>query len=226
MDGLKETIGNTEREIDDAEKEQQRQIDMFYVSDSDYMKDSWLYSSHGRGEWGKYALGYRTAADKLVTQVSSTDQDLLYYPIAFLYRHTIELQLKYLIIIGHSLTPDKPTSKINSTHNLTDLWEQYCIDIINVVWPEGPNGDKNELKEISEDIANLTWADSNGESFKYPFKKVKVEGTKKGHKQDCSIPPSVTQSGIEPLSKRMQRLSDFLSGCIDGIDDYIYNTEQ
>lgn len=48
---------------------------------------------------GLYIEGYREAADKLVHDVveSGTNQDILVFPISFLYRQYIELQLKHII---------------------------------------------------------------------------------------------------------------------------------
>ena len=48
---------------------------------------------------GLYIEGYREAADKLVHAVveTGTNQDTLVFPISFLYRQYIELQLKHII---------------------------------------------------------------------------------------------------------------------------------
>src|ERR1700722_2013248 len=74
-----------------------------------------------------YAEGYHRAgrilADHVIQQGGTAD--LLVYPIAFLYRHSVELQFKRLIPIGAFLT-DRVLSKENqahlSKHDLGQLW--------------------------------------------------------------------------------------------------------
>src|SRR5690349_5555569 len=59
------------------------------------------FLSH-RASFSKYAIGYKDAADGLIEQILQRDfgGDLQFYPIAFLYRHYIELRLKELLDTG------------------------------------------------------------------------------------------------------------------------------
>ena len=48
-----------------------------------------------------YALGYKEAAQFLARNAANvSSQDFFVYPIAFLYRHHLELQLKWIIKLG------------------------------------------------------------------------------------------------------------------------------
>ena len=49
-------------------------------------------------KWDAYAVGYKDAADIVVEKATTTGRglDTLVYPIAFLYRHYLELRLKEL----------------------------------------------------------------------------------------------------------------------------------
>lgn len=48
--------------------------------------------------WGMYTIGYKEAGDLLLQYALNVGrQNVLVYPIIFLYRHYIELQLKEII---------------------------------------------------------------------------------------------------------------------------------
>src|SRR6266478_1683118 len=55
-----------------------------------------------RTSFSVYAIGYKDAADALIERVLEKNfgADLQIYPIAFLYRHYLELRLKQLLICG------------------------------------------------------------------------------------------------------------------------------
>ena len=115
-------------------------------------------------EWDLYAQGYKLAADLLVQHVKRTgeDQDTLVYPIVFLYRQYLELRLKELIKEGTQLvgTPDG----LSKTHNIDKLWAQ-CRTIIEKVWPEGPSGDLDAVKNC---IHQFSEKDPCSTAFRYP----------------------------------------------------------
>ena len=69
-----------------------------------------------------YIDGYRKAADALAHKVveSGCDQDILVYPIAFLYRQYIELQLKHIIKESRGLLSEG--SGFPEHHKIRDLW--------------------------------------------------------------------------------------------------------
>ncbi|GAC19580.1 hypothetical protein [Paraglaciecola arctica] len=68
-----------------------------FSSGEDWQSNACVNCSHD--SIGLYIDGYRQAADTLAHKVveSSRDQDILVYPIVFLFRQYIELQLKRII---------------------------------------------------------------------------------------------------------------------------------
>lgn len=94
------------------------------ASDRDWHNNACLnyMSDHGTA----YTEGYRRAADILIRHIDETarDQDFLVYPVVFLYRHHIELQIKQVTGLACRLLRDyAPRSGDKVTHNLNTLWE-------------------------------------------------------------------------------------------------------
>ena len=78
-----------------------------------------------------YSEGYRLAARIVTDHViqHSMEADFLVYPILFLYRHNVELQLKRLIPMG-ALLVNRPISKgdcelLGKSHHLDKLWALF-----------------------------------------------------------------------------------------------------
>ena len=74
--------------------------------------------------WNMYAEGYKVAGNVLVEYIKEKqfDQDYLVYPIVFLYRQYIELQLKAIIRDGNQLL-DIP-EKFPHHHKIYELWKK------------------------------------------------------------------------------------------------------
>jgi len=121
------------------------------------------------------AIGYKFAADILVKEIKEKsipltsfnlrDVESLVYPIAFLYRHYLELRLKEIIKEGRDLIGDDPTYK--TTHNLIKLWEN-AKSVIEKVYP---NDDPQVLIEAELFLKTFNEVDSMSESFRYPTDK-------------------------------------------------------
>jgi hypothetical protein len=118
-----------------------------------------------RDPWPGYIEGFRRAARYLVLQVDKTgrDQDFLVFPILFLYRHHLELQLKRLISRGHWLLGvDQP---VLLGHDLRRLWT-VCRAVLEEVLP----GDATEaLDVVGEHIQALAAVDPSAQAFRYPI---------------------------------------------------------
>jgi hypothetical protein len=78
------------------------------------------------GRWQLYVGGFLTAADRLVEAGSGDiDQDELIYPIFTLYRHHLELQLKWAIRWSPGCT-DETRKWLAGTHSLRELWDKLA----------------------------------------------------------------------------------------------------
>lgn len=90
----------------------------------DHAEDWWHNAtlSTGADSWHEIAQGYRIAANTLVDHAvaSRVALDWVAFPIAFLYRHYVELSLKAILIDAGNLL-DRPQDPGNS-HRLLDLW--------------------------------------------------------------------------------------------------------
>lgn len=91
-----------------------------FSGDEDWQANACLNWAHD--SLGLYIEGYREAADNLVHDVveSSNNQDLLVYPISFLYRQYIELQLKHIIRESRIFLEDG--NSFPEHHKIRDLW--------------------------------------------------------------------------------------------------------
>jgi hypothetical protein len=105
------------------------------------------------------------AADNLVQSViaSNDSQDYLVNPIAFLYRHYLELRLKELLFSSTLLLQEDP--RVQNEHDLTKLWEELRPKLEKVRPGFTTDSDldaiKNRLREFCE-------KDPGSYAFRYP----------------------------------------------------------
>jgi len=122
-----------------------------------------------------YILGYKKAADLLAQQVFETtnDQDTLVYPIAFLYRQYIELQLKDFIREGRILLSEGHT--FPEHHKIKALWElasQLMKKTIATIDPSaGEYITQTDFAFIETVVSNFVEVDPESMAFRYPNKK-------------------------------------------------------
>ena len=97
--------------------------DQLFKEDSDWQCNAHL--NLGGKDSGAYSAGYKNAADLLARRFLRNwrGNDILVYPMVFLYRQFIELRLKEIIELGQELL-DEPVniqSKILEDHKLRPL---------------------------------------------------------------------------------------------------------
>jgi len=121
---------------------------------------------------GLYIDGYREAADKLVHDVveSSTNQDILVYPISFLYRQYIELQLKH--IIRESRIFLEEGSSFPEHHKIRDLWSTANALMIKIIKEHDKTIKEyitnSDIEQIQKIITEFVKVDPDSFSFRYP----------------------------------------------------------
>lgn len=160
-----------------------------------------------------YIEGYLRAADRLVEHVADTnrDHDFFVYPIAFMYRQHIELQLKKIIDTGRKLLSD--TSGSPEHPKLRDLWP-LAKDILRQTWPNG--ADPPEFRTIDSFIDQFSQFDHDSTAFRYP--------RQKAGKQQAVGKPSLRglrQINLRNLTECVHSFSDFLEGAACGLMDYL-----
>ena len=179
-----------------------RQGDVLFTGDQDVWHNACLNWFHDG--LSAYAIGYQEAANALVEHVLSTlrHQDLLVYPIAFLYRQYIELRMKEIITVGRKLL-DKPR-KHPTGHDIKKLWSEVR-SVIELVWPEGPEVDLNSAEDY---VNQFVAVDPSSTAFRYP---TDLNGR-------ASV-PGITHINIRNFAEIMKRLGNLLDGASDGIND-------
>lgn len=134
------------------------------AGDSDWHNNACLnyMPDHGTA----YTEGYRRAADILIRHIDETarDQDFLVYPVVFLYRHHIELQIKQVTGVARQLLRDNaPRCSEKVTHNLNSLWEvarKVLLDADDTLSP-------SDFSRVSAVVRALNEADLRATGFRY-----------------------------------------------------------
>ena len=120
-----------------------------------------------------WAYEYQVAALTLYTQIATAPH--LYNPTIFLLRHTIELQLKGLIIgeVKRSsnirideIKIGKQNRKLNQAHSLLELWEKYVVVVQEEI-------DFDDFSLINKVIKKLNRKDPGSDRYRYPQSKKK-----------------------------------------------------
>lgn len=155
-----------------------------------------LYAPYAPSDWNALAWGFKSAADILATHVLATFRggDLIIYPIVFLYRHQLELNLKGIISKGNKLL-DKPI-RFRPIHSLRDLWND-CRTVLDRI---GVSIDIPEAEPFEACITQLDGLDPQSMSFRYPVTKTDAP----------ALPASLKSVDLQNLQVVMERMSLFL----------------
>ena len=132
----------------------------FGPSDTDFDMNACVGA--GPNTWGTIASGFQLSANKLVefARTSESDIDAVIYPIAFLFRHAIELLIK-------KATQTMGTSRvIEKGHNLLDRWDKIAPQAKERFEEDPSYIDFKGLREIIKDFDNV---DKGSFEFRYPF---------------------------------------------------------
>ena len=178
--------------------------------------------SHWDAPWA-YSNGFRRAALQLAMRVCETgrDQDVLIYPIVYLYRHHVELVLKAIIKSASGLL-DRELSeqdlKTLGRHSLSELWGT-ARPLLNPVC--GRAGDSqfpvSELDGLDSYIQQIHEHDPDGQRFRYATTKVRRAG--RAHATEPSLRPELSKVNVRLLANAMERLADYLENIEDWFGD-------
>lgn len=169
-------------------------------------------------EWDLYARGYKRAADLLVSHIgaSGSDQDVLVYPILFMYRQYFELRLKQLMRDAAVLLDEE--FKLPGTHALTPLYVRL-VEKLNVIH-ENVGGDSINAKEFVEaeqTIRAIDEVDPQSMTFRYP---TTLNGNRLVPDVDY-INLRVFREGIERLASLLEGIDCQLSALADIRNDWM-----
>jgi len=112
-----------------------------------------------------YLAGFQRAADMIVDAASHEDlnSDDLFFPVAYMYRHHLELMLKELVRLGVRIGILHDCEEILGKHNLHALWHK-AKDMIDSVWPDSPADDVQAAEKVILEIHKL---DPRSQNFRY-----------------------------------------------------------
>ena len=107
--------------------------------------------------------GYRRSADTLVERASESaaEMDFLIYPILFLYRHALELNLKYII---NNYGPHVDVNPIWNSHDFTVLWPRF-LEVLDGFGTDDPDRADEIVGGVIAQFGNV---DPNSFSHRYP----------------------------------------------------------
>jgi len=116
------------------------------------------------------AEAFKKAGDYVIEHLKTGqvfgNPDNMFMPIAYLYRHSLELMLKHLVRLGIAARLIEESSDINcdlGKHNLYRLWSHACTAIEN----RWPNGDKKIISNTKALIDDFQRIDKSGQNLRY-----------------------------------------------------------
>jgi hypothetical protein len=136
------------------------------------------FTSYPKGELAVYGLAYRDAADALVNNLRHRHgySDVDACPIVFLYRHSIELYMKAIILWGAGLVRLQSGEYINTdelftTHKFRDLLPSVRRVFKEAGWDDNRTSDVEfgTFSEIEEFVLAFGEIDPRAFAFRYPI---------------------------------------------------------
>lgn len=163
-----------------------------------------------RGSWWCYAGAYLQAAKLLLPQCKSFgDRNTLSYPILFLYRHYVELTLKYIIRQGNGiLAKPHPMPK---RHDLPHLWN-ICVSIADELDLRPIL--REEIRSITAHIEEFAAVDPFGDGFRFPDSDA---NTAPPH-NIMSLPN--LQAGMETLETNLKSVLGLVDARVDEVREF------
>lgn len=159
---------------------------------------------------GGYAVGFKYAADKVIEAAENDDKnpDLLFFPVAYLYRHSLELSLKAIIemsVMSRAISmPKDVLNELLGAHNLYCLW----IRAREAIHAVSPDRDRTDTEAVEKIILEFHQLDKSGQAFRYPTDKF-------GKPHLATAQKCVS---LQNLKKTMEAVDLFLDACCAGIE--------
>ena len=154
-----------------------------------------------RGKFSPYADGYRDGAKALIEQCVQDRgvNDILIYPIVFLYRQYIELRLKEIIVALRYCHGEPRT--FTPTHKLDVLWKEMKADY-EISGESAVNEDFDNAGRLIDEFCQV---DPFATGFRYPVDR------------DGNQSLTLTHINIRNFGEVMDRLGFFLDAISDQV---------
>jgi hypothetical protein len=174
-----------------------------------------LFTDWFAGRWQAFPFAYKAAADALVDRLEAergndtmVPDDKFVFPILFLYRHFVELQLKSLIVQLDNFTQE-PIKDL-FTHNLLDLWRHIKANLHHLSHSQVNVSGITALDQL---IAQLAGLDDSSFRFRYPVDK---------KSQPMRVPRSLSMDNFKSVMTAMENSLTLIESAIDGEKSYWY----
>lgn len=173
-----------------------------FVKGEDWHLNAMLNWSNFRADL--YAFAYKDAADGLVESMAErkVPLDSGIYPLLFLYRHALELQLKLMLATARNLTGLNP--KNYDKHSLMPMWSE----LRKLLKDLDPSQPEIEVIAAHEFIRQLDDVDPDSMAFRY--------ATTRYGKEHLS---SVTHINIRHLRDVLNSIFLWLKGAYDWLGE-------
>lgn len=163
----------------------------------------------------QHAQAFKEAADLILetSMLATRPNDLLLFPVLYLYRHCLELALKRLVLVGvrnGTFTLEEVNHKKKGElgkHYLDGLWERVRPFLAETF----PN--TKGLNDADTVIAEFAELDNDGQSLRYDLDK---ELQRQPFQERL---PNRISMGI--LRDRMNTVFEYLDSCHGGVVDYL-----
>ncbi len=160
----------------------------------------------------RIAQAFRRAGDCIVNSLEAGDSyghpDELFMPVAYMYRHALEVKLKHLIRLAsdQNLT-GKYNAEILKSHGLKKLWKQTKHVLIKI-WPKE---DKTPLNNVETLVNDFVKIDGSGQDLRYSHKSIDINS-----KTNENYPSGVD---LKELKEALAGVFNVLGGCVDMLTD-------
>jgi len=162
-----------------------------------------------RSDWWAFALAYKRAADTLskAAETSPSADDTFVLPALFLYRHYLELQMKWLIrraaqIVGRT--------DFQPHHNLIEQWRQ-CDDLLMQAIPRDASVAQPEMQHVERIVREMAKVDPNSFAFRYP----------EGKDGRAALPSAFTHVTMRNVREVMDKVDVMLSGAAECLEQRV-----
>lgn len=144
-----------------------------------------------------YAAGYKDAADAILYALSErrTSLDSVIYPLVFLYRQGLELQIKLILPLARQLA--NSPAKEDHSHSLIPMWAELRT-LLNELSPHACDQEVPAMEQFLHQLAEI---DPQSFAFRYPEDK----------KGQLSL-PDLHHINVRHLSEVMDSMFMLLSG--------------
>lgn len=181
----------------------------------DFSMIGWGNASH---QYVLYMDGYKTAADELVQRLLASkavgQRDTHIFPILFLYRQFIELELKWIFLVYSDADASAKKNLIRGkkAHDLIHLWKKAKPIVL-----EGATL-QEDVATVEDYIMQFHELDKSSSSFRYPINKNLEQ-----------ILDNQRRINLPNLRQRMDELYHFFNGLdvmLSNIRDYRQDMEE